>query len=107
MSDTAQRAFWLGPSTPENTTAHILDDGAKWAMDALAEEALRIERATREARRRAELVGAWLQVVIDKHPGLEAAQELRRGVVVPIIHKTETVKTAAALRFMKPRRGRA
>jgi hypothetical protein len=56
-----------------------LDDAATWAADILSDEADRIERATRQARARAELVAAWLQTVIDRHPDSEAVQELRLG----------------------------
>ena len=65
-----------------------------------ADEAERIEHAADMARKRGALVAAWLSLVIETHRG-EASVELRRGAVVPIIG--ERVRTAADLKFMRPR----
>lgn len=52
-------------------------------------EARRIDSAARRAKARAELVMAWLQMLIDERRDSEAVSELRKrpAAIVPIIQK--------------------
>lgn len=57
-------------------------------LDALDDADLTALSAVERARSRAELMAAWLRIVIDANPNAEAVSELRGSAfIVPIIQK--------------------
>jgi hypothetical protein len=78
--------------------AQILDE----LSELITDEASRIASSARRLKLRSDNVATWLQMVIDlAGPDREATSQIRKSMVTPLFRPS--VKTAADLRFMRPR----